>query len=173
MPKSGSQNKSKTQIDLAIEMALAAHGNQRYGEVPYKKHLEHVQDVLKRFGFSNEEDLVIACWLHDTLEDTDLKYEAVQKIFGEGVADTVFRVTDEPGCDRTERKTKTYPKIRGHRAATIVKLCDRVANVEASKSAPKHFEKYKKEHPSFQKGIYVKGTADNLWTYLDGLFGNA
>ena len=64
---------TKKQLEAsAVRMALISHGNQRYGDLPYQMHLEHVQAILTRFGLDSEENLVIAAWLHDTLEDTPL-----------------------------------------------------------------------------------------------------
>jgi (p)ppGpp synthase/HD superfamily hydrolase len=88
---------------------------------------------MKRYRHTNTDVIVqMAGWLHDVLEDTATSKTELVRNFGEEIADIVYRVTDEPGADRTERKRKTYRKIRGHYNATTVKLCDRIANVEAS-----------------------------------------
>ena len=154
----------------AIKMALLAHGKQRYGDKPYQLHLEQVQAVLIRFGLDSEKNLVIAAWLHDTLEDTALTAKEIADQFGSPIADIVYRVTDEVGANRQERKSKTYPKIRNHREATLVKLCDRIANVEASSKDPEKRLMYQNEYFSFKKGVWVDGIADPLWTYLDSVF---
>ena len=113
--------------------AVKAHGQQMYGDKPYVVHLEHVHEVMKQYRSTNPDVLVhMAAWLHDVLEDTAISKAELVRSFGEEVADIVYRVSDEPGTDRAERKRKTYAKIRCHTDATTVKLCDRIANVEAS-----------------------------------------
>ena len=113
----------------------------------------------------------MAGWLHDVLEDTDISKDALKKHFGEQITDIVCRVSDEPGADRKERKQKTYGKIRGHVQATVVKLCDRIANVEASREVPRKYNMYQQEHADFKRAICVKEHTflDKLWGDLDQL----
>jgi (p)ppGpp synthase/HD superfamily hydrolase len=118
---------------------------------------------------------VIACALHDTLEDTSLSYNDIQKAFGKEVAEIVFCVTDELGRNREERKEKTYPKIQSNWKATVVKICDRIANIEQSRSYnQKLFDMYKKELYIF---IVKMGYDDSnthpyfeMFSYLINLF---
>ena len=156
-------------VKLAEQFAINAHGNQRYGAHPYSYHLGAVQRVLGRFGFGNDVVLVASGWLHDCVEDTGISIDEIERLFGPNVSDIVHRVTDEPGVNRKERKAKTYPKIRGHQQATIVKLADRIANVEASKSEPNKFSMYQREHLEFRAHVYVAGLADEMWSYLDNI----
>jgi hypothetical protein len=85
----------------------------------------------------------------------------------------VHRVSDEPGADRAERKRNTYRKIRGHLGATQVKLCDRIANVEASADVPEKLAMYKNEHQKFREAIFVPEHTflKELWGHLDRLLG--
>jgi (p)ppGpp synthase/HD superfamily hydrolase len=152
--------------DLAREIAIKAHGLQKYGAEPYVVHLEQVQEIIKRFGYQSDQTIVIAGWLHDTVEDTSLTLSEIESMFGDEIKDVVYRVTDEPGKNRKERKEKTYNKINGHYKATIVKLCDRIANVEASLSVPDKLSMYKKEFPEFYNRVFSGGMADKLWEYL-------
>ena len=39
----------KPNVQSAIEFAKKAHGDQKYGDNPYRSHLEHVAEVLERF----------------------------------------------------------------------------------------------------------------------------
>lgn len=125
--------------------------------------------ILTQEGFATEPVLLAAAWLHDVAEDTATSIEEITKAFGPEVADIVHRVSDEPGANRKERKSKTYPKIRAQRGATIVKLCDRIANVEASRAVPKKMKMYAEEYPEFRAALFVPGIADSLWLRLDAL----
>jgi guanosine-3',5'-bis(diphosphate) 3'-pyrophosphohydrolase len=153
----------------AEAFAIQAHGSQKYGDQPYVVHLRHVSQILEQAGFGGEPALSAAAWLHDVVEDTAVEVEEVRRFFGEDVADIVFRVTDELGSNRKERKLKTYPKIAGHRGATIIKLCDRIANVEASKKNPEKMAMYLAEYSEFKQRLFMPGIADHLWQRLDEL----
>jgi (p)ppGpp synthase/HD superfamily hydrolase len=89
------------------------------------------------------------------------------------VADIVYRVTDDPGRSRKERKEKTYPKLAKSVDAITVKLADRIANVEASKMGnPGLLEMYRREHGRFVAELFpVSGSEPTLgmWLHLQRL----
>ena len=157
-------------IDLTPrEFAIRAHGKQKYGNHPYSVHLDHVQKILNQSAYASEQTLSTAAWLHDVVEDTEVSISEIALNFGPEVADIVLRVTDEPGSSRKERKLKTYPKIKGHREATIVKLCDRIANVEASLGVSQKLHMYQSEYVEFRANLFVPELANDLWLQLDSL----
>ncbi|MDY7036217.1 MAG: HD domain-containing protein [Thermodesulfobacteriota bacterium] len=170
---SGFRNKER--LRKAKEFAVKAHGQQMYGDKPYVYHLEHVHEVMKRYRHDNPDVLVhMAGWLHDVLEDTATSKTELLRNFGEEIADIVYRVTDELGADRAERKRKTYHKIRGHIDATTVKLCDRIANVEASSDVPKKLKMYRNEYRGFRDAVCFHDhdfLLGDLWRRLDQLLG--
>lgn len=140
-------------IERALLVAEKAHANQSYDIYPYMYHIRQVMNIAVQLGY--DESIVIGCILHDTLEDTDLSYNDIKKGFGEEVAEIVYAVTDEMGRNRKERKEKTYPKIRANWKATVVKICDRVANTEHSRGYnQKHFQMYVNEYPFFKKALW-------------------
>lgn len=160
-------------IQAAQAFASAKHEGQKYGdEQPYVTHLGHVAEVLRRFKFTDE-DLQVAAWLHDVVEDTDATLTQIEMMFGRNIADIVGRVTNEPGKNRKERHTKTYPKIQASVDATTLKLADRIANVECSvEDASKKLEMYRKEHKAFKSLLYKPGIHDAMWRHLDFLIGD-
>lgn len=154
-------------IERAREIAIAAHGNQPYGNHPYIYHLDQVASVARELGYSD--DIIIACYLHDTLEDTDLTREEIAEVFGNHIASVVYAVKDEDGTNRSERKSKTYLKIAAMPDAIAVKLCDRIANIrDALKNNSGLFKMYKKEHPAFEQALRGSGN-EKAWVILDGL----
>jgi len=161
----------------AVDWAIDAHKEQKYGNDPYSHHLKDVQAVLMRFGFSPDKDdqskrLCIAAWLHDIIEDTNVTYEDVSREMGKEIADLVFAVTNEPGKNRKERHEKTYPKIKSHPEAIILKLADRIANTEASVRqffVNDLFGMYHKEWANFRSKLKTDGIADEMWAHLDKL----
>lgn len=162
-------------VEKARAYAYDKHKDQLLSDgMPYSVHLENVVVNLHRFVSKPSDNLVIACLLHDTVEDTDTTLEEIEALFGPTVKDIVYRVSDEEGKNRKERKIKTYPKIKGHFEATIVKLCDRIANAEyPSNDKQKDYkEMYRKEQPLFEQLSYYKDTCpkwiivDTMWEYL-------
>jgi (p)ppGpp synthase/HD superfamily hydrolase len=149
-----------------------AHGEQKYNEHPYSFHLQNVEDVALRFGFEDS-TLRKACWTHDVLEDTTFSEKDLRDAgFDAAVIALAQAVTDEPGETRHERKLKTYPKIKATPQAVLVKLFDRIANIEQSlKNNPRKLEKYRLEYADFAK--YLRDTDDAaaapLWNHLDAL----
>lgn len=168
-------------FERARQLAFEAHKNQKYGDLPYAFHLQAVVDVLQSFGATLEDEktapLLVAAWLHDTLEDTDLDLQIIRDEMGADVAEIVWRVTDEPSRNRKERKSATYQKTKESIAAVTVKLADRIANVAASKkSNPQLLAMYTKEQSEFYQALYTEpknNLAESLWQQLNSCFDNA
>ncbi len=152
-------------VERAIKFATEKHEGQTYDGGPYTKHLSWVADVAARYGCTDEE-ILCACWLHDTVEDTGTTKEEIASNFGTRVADLVWRVTNEPGRNRRERHEKTYGKIKADQGAMFLKLCDRIANVEASQSNVDFLRMYQKEWEDFIRLLYVPGLYNDMWNHL-------
>lgn len=156
-------------------LAIEAHGAQRYGDRPYADHLAAVVGILERFGGSLEDEwtapILVAAWLHDALEDTALAKGAIQDQICDIVADLVWRVTDEPGANRKVRKAATYLKLQQNERAVILKLADRIANVEESlRNNSRLLSMYCKEHPGFVDALYpacVSTMAQAMWLHIN------
>ncbi len=144
----------------AQRFAELRHAGQTYAdEAPYSVHLANVVAVLARFGIT---DAVSVCsaWLHDTIEDTGTSYNDIKVRFGPEVAERVFAVTSELGRNRSERNTKTYPKIvQAGLEAIRLKLADRIANVEYGMATGGKQDMYAKEFRGFQNALRY------LWPY--------
>lgn len=159
-------------IKKAMKFAQEKHSSQMYDHFPYFKHLENVYNTLIQFGFdeNNFEDLdiLIASWLHDTMEDTATSYSDLKKEFGENVAEIVYCMTDELGRNRKEKKEKTYPKIRSISKSIILKVADRIANVQHSidENNISFIEMYKKEFEDFQHNLRIYKHIDIMWEHL-------
>jgi (p)ppGpp synthase/HD superfamily hydrolase len=155
--------------ERALLIAEKAHENQPYGLYPYMFHVRQVMEIAERFKCGD--DIITAVILHDTIEETSLTYSNIKDNFGLEIADIIYCVTNELGRNRAERNSKTYPKIKNNWKATVVKLCDRIANIEHSKKYnSKLFKMYKNEHDYFYRSIKseehpISKTGD-LWNYL-------
>lgn len=170
-------------LSPAMHFAVRVHGNQKYGRKPYHAHLIDVVNVLRRFIDWDDlsQEMIDAAWLHDSIEDTDTTAAEIAALFGERTRELVVAVTNEQGENRKERHAKTYPKIRGVPGALLLKLADRIANIEQSIShnrvgrpPQKIFNMYLKEWNSFQEEL--KGRCEGegeiekmMWDYLTEL----
>lgn len=163
-------------LEKALMVAEREHANQSYDIFPYMYHVRMVVNVAIELGF--DENIQVACALHDTMEDGSLSFNDIKRYFGEEVAECVFAVTDELGRNRKERKAKTYPKIREHWKNVAVKLCDRIANMRHSlEYSPSKISMYKKEHESFKFSIYnpehPESELKKAWDIIDDILKEA
>ena len=81
-------------IEQAIKAAAVLHKDQvRKGKTPfpYITHLYAVSMIVS--DYTDDEDIIIAALLHDTIEDTDYTPEELQDDFGPTVKDIVMGVT--------------------------------------------------------------------------------
>lgn len=165
--------------DFARAFAYNAHLGQRYAGVHYIIHLDHAVDVLRRFDVDEvlDADVYEATYLHDTIEDTETTYDDLATVFSPEVAFLVDAVSDQEGENRKTRHARTYPRIRAAGPkALVVKLADRIANVEASISSPneKKLAMYLKEYREFREALAAPDNtpvAIRMWAHLDNLLG--
>ena len=112
-------------LEQAHAVAVAAHGEQRYGAQPYEHHLAKVVEVLKRFGASIEDPatapLIVAGWLHDVLEDTPI---TAQELFEAGVMPQIVEVVQLLTRTPDISPDEYYARIRRSPVARRVKLAD-------------------------------------------------
>ena len=80
-----------SQLLHAKKYATEAHEGDRYGEYLYTKHLNDVHNLLICAGIRDPFILIVA-WLHDTIEDTMVRYEDVFDHFGKRVAKHSFLI---------------------------------------------------------------------------------
>lgn len=125
-------------IEQALKAAAILHKDQiRKGEVPipYVSHLFAV--LLIAQDYTDDEDILIACLLHDTLEDTDYTPKELQEDFGGHVRELVEGVT-EPQDDEDHHYSWRERKQRYARAlkkapdgSLIVCAADKIHNMRS------------------------------------------
>lgn len=122
----------KSNLELAREFAKIKHGDtgaiRKGSGKPYFVHPEMVADIALAYG--GEDCEVEACYLHDTLEDTDTTAEELEAVFGSKVAQIVEEVTNyKPEVDRLGKENYiNHELIELSDEALFVKLCDMYAN---------------------------------------------
>jgi hypothetical protein len=71
------------------------------------------------------------------------------------------------GRNRIEKKAKTYPKIRSNPIAIVLKVADRIANVEfSSTQTTGYIGMYKKEHSDFEYHLRISNQISEMWEHL-------
>lgn len=148
--------------EIARNFAVNCHQstNHFYDGFPYEFHLNMVVENAKKFIHlipeEDRETVIAGCWVHDTIEDTRVTYNDVKEVLGEEIAELTFALTNEKGRTRKERSNeKYYQGIRDTKHAAFIKICDRIANVEYSKSENSSmYEKYQTEFEQFEYWLY-------------------
>ena len=150
-------------ISVARDYAHKCHDstNHFYDGKAYSTHLAMVVAMAHKYLYlidaDKQEDVIAACYCHDTIEDTRQTYSDVAASTNAFVADLVYAVTNEKGRTRKERADdRYYSGIRNTgKEAVFVKMCDRLANVAYSKQGNgRMLELYKKENPHFESMLY-------------------
>ena len=122
-------------IRTAFELAAAAHaGQKRKDGSPYVTHTVAAAEIIVEMGL--DEDSIVAALLHDTIEDTDITHEDIQKQFGPSVADIVEGVTKLTRVNYTSREDEQMENTRKMLLAMskdirviLIKLADRLHNM--------------------------------------------
>lgn len=125
-------------LDRAIVFAVKAHaGTERRGKgYPYIVHpLEAVEIVAT---MTNDQELLAAAALHDTVEDTEVTIDQIQMEFGERIASIVADESDEMPSGVTEKaswhhRKQTAIERLSHASldAKMVALGDKLSNMRA------------------------------------------
>lgn len=108
-------------VTAAEELSRIAHLGQLYGDQPY---IVHPADVANRVK-ANGPNAVMAAWLHDVVEDTDITLEDLRLYgFPDEVVDAVDAVTRRPD----ETYTEFIRRAARHPLGRIIKLADNASN---------------------------------------------
>lgn len=91
-------------INKAKEFSKLSHEGQvrKYTGEPYLSHPKSVAKLVEMVG--GTEEMIAAAWLHDVVEDCDVKIETIEDEFGKIVASYVLWLSD------------TSKKLHGNRA---------------------------------------------------------
>lgn len=131
--------------ERARRYASKAHADagqrRKYTDEPYIVHPAAVAELVR--SVSDDEQMLAAAWLHDTVEDTTSTGGDLHSHFGERVAALVAELTnsgDRPGQNRTARKVAHFEHTaRASPAAQTIKLADIIDNTRAIIDFDPHF----------------------------------
>lgn len=120
-------------VIAAAHFSADRHRDQRrkgFRNTPYINHPLEVAERINRIAGVDDQHVLAAAILHDTIEDTQTTAEELRDRFGPRVADLVMEVTDEVGLTWQVRKRQEIE----HAAtlspdAKLIKLADKTCNV--------------------------------------------
>jgi GTP diphosphokinase / guanosine-3',5'-bis(diphosphate) 3'-diphosphatase len=161
----------------AIAFAADKHRNQRRKDAeasPYINHPIGLANVLANEGGVDDETVLIAAVLHDTIEDTRTSRQELVEIFGQEVADIVAEVTDDKCLPKEERKrlqVEHASRISGR--AKLVKLADKICNLRDITACPPADWATERKHEYFDWAKEVVDRLRGTHAVLEGLFDKA
>ena len=122
-------------IEQAIRAAAVLHRSQlRKGAVPLPYVTHVVATAFTVMDYTDDEDVVVAALLHDTLEDTDYTIDELQEDFGGTVRDIVETLTEPTGSDdaplswKEQKRGYVAQLKRGPEGALLVAAADKIHN---------------------------------------------
>jgi guanosine-3',5'-bis(diphosphate) 3'-pyrophosphohydrolase len=124
----------------SISFAAEKHSTQRRKDSdasPYINHPIAVATVLASEGNVDDEALLIAAVLHDTVEDTETTFEKLEEVFGIDVTNIVREVTDDKSLPKATRKELQIEHARhASSRAKQIKIADKICNIRDILNSP-------------------------------------
>ena len=93
------------------------------GKSYFLAHICQVVEIIKQV--TDDEEIIAAAYLHDTLEDTKTTYEELKSIFGERVARLVHEVTHD---GQKDNHGYYFPRLQS-KEGIMLKFADRLSNI--------------------------------------------
>lgn len=169
-------------LQSAVELAFEAHRDQwRDGEVPvpYICHPLEVLTTLRNIGKVTDIDQLCAAVLHDVAEESEIGFDRIREVAGEGTEQLVRELTrvepteeqkaglspDEIWALRTKWLLEEIAAMSPR--AQEVKMCDRISNLREAKltKSDKKVKRYMGQTVKILE-IIPKKTNPALWSIL-------
>ena len=156
-------------VDKAVEFAVLKHsGSPRKGtKIPYIVHPMEAAAIVA--GLTDDQELIAAAVLHDTLEDTETTYNELVEAFGVRVANYVNeesenKLEDKPPEETWKiRKQETLDRLENTDYQTkILVLGDKLSNIRALQ---RDLKAYTDRGESFWGRFNQKDSAMHGWYY--------
>lgn len=145
------------------------YGNESYFDGHIKKVVAYGYKYIDLVPERYRDAAIAALYCHDVIEDCRVVYNDLKDATDELTADICYALTNEKGKTRKERANhKYYEGIKWQPLAPWCKLCDRLANVNASVNGHKMIDVYRKEMLEFEEELYNE-TYKAMWDELDEL----
>jgi len=130
-------------IEMSLEMAMDFAEQMHKGQIrkgdkkPYVVHPKAVYRILQSFNVKDKV-LLVAAWLHDTIEDTTATYNIIKRKFNKEVANLVRQLSsDKKGIEKEGKEVYLLNKmLKMDKNALTLKLADRLHNVSDIMTMP-------------------------------------
>lgn len=147
----------------ALAFAAGKHRDQRRKDAaasPYINHPIALANVLANEAGIDDERVLIAAILHDTVEDTETTEQELVREFGQEVAGIVLEVSDDKTLPVAERKRLQIEHAAAlSRRAKLVKLADKICNLRDVANNPPTGWSSTRKREYFD---WAKAVVDNL-----------
>lgn len=154
-------------FDEAIKFAVDAHSGmtRKSCDSPYILHPLEVAAIAGTI--TNDLDVLAACVLHDTVEDTETHIEDIRGVFGERVAGLVLSETEDkrpnipPDISWRIRKEESLEKLKNavDTGVKIIWLADKLSNMRS------FYNMWKKCGHSLWESFNQKEPMQQAWYY--------
>ena len=137
----------------AVAFAVECHRGQKRaepgGEVDYVVHPVRVAEHVRRLAGCEDVEILCAAVLHDTIEDSGVRYDELAAAFGDRVASIVAELTNDSRLPKPERHEDMIRRMATCcREARLIKLADRYDNLRsASGTDPAKLQRMLTETP--------------------------
>ncbi|ROR08867.1 HD domain-containing protein [Erwinia sp. JUb26] len=152
----------------ATKAHAAAGQRRKYTDEPYIVHPAAVVELVR--SVSDDEEMLAAAWLHDTVEDTPGTLDDLEQRFGPRVASLVAMLTNSgnlPGQNRTARKVAHFRHTAAASPdAQTIKLADIIDNTRSIIHFDPHFARIYLIEKRVQITLLTAGNK-TLWQLAD------
>lgn len=161
----------------AFAFAADKHRNQRRKDAdksPYINHPIALANVLANEAAIDDERVLLAAVLHDTVEDTATTQQELVRLFGQEVADIVLEVSDDKALTKAERKRLQVEHAGSiSRRAKLVKLADKICNLRDVAASPPADWPLERRQEYFDWGKSVVDALRGVHPELERIFDDA
>ncbi len=156
-----------TLFEKAVQFSLQKHSGQtrKESKIPYVLHPMEVASIVATM--TNDENVLAAALLHDTVEDAQVKKQEILKEFGERVAALVESETEDKRADLPPestwriRKEETLAVLRDTDdiAVKMLWLGDKLSNMRS------YYRQYKEKGDALWQAYHQKSPVEQKWYY--------
>jgi (p)ppGpp synthase/HD superfamily hydrolase len=127
-------------ILAAATFAAEKHAAQKRKGAAAEPYVNHLIEVAQLIASSSEQldaNLVMAGFLHDTIEDTSTTAEELEQVFGSDISALVVELTDDKSLPKEVRK-ELQVREAPHKSvrAQVIKLADKISNLRSLLTSP-------------------------------------
>ena len=127
-------------ILAAATFAAEKHAAQKRKGAAAEPYVNHLIEVAQLIASSSEQldaNLVMAGFLHDTIEDTGTTAGDLEQVFGSDISALVLELTDDKSLPKEVRKELQVQEAP-HKSvrAQVIKLADKISNLRSLLTSP-------------------------------------